>query len=186
LNHRKIYDTIILKAKSENRKKHKGTYYEWHHINPKCLGGADVDKNKVLLTAREHYLCHKLLTYIYPKNDKIVDAFFRMTFSKVNGYVVSSRDYKLARELMNTTPKTEETKKKIKDNHAHYWQDKTPTDEHRKNVSDSLLGKEKSELHKQHMSEGRRGMKFSAEHCKNIGLARLGKKKINGKYETQS
>jgi len=191
LNHKKIYDNIIKTAKSENRIKHNGIYYESHHIKPKCLGGPDNDMNKVLLTAKEHYLCHKLLTFIYPKNDKIVEAFFRMTFSKVNGYVVSSRDYKFAKELMSITPKSEETKKKIKDNHSHYWKDKNHTIEQKKNVSDIMLGKEKSELHKQHISEGRKGMKFSEQHKENIRLSKLGKnnpnfgkKKIKHNHET--
>ena len=35
-----------------------------------------------LLTAREHFICHKLLTYIYKGNRKLVNAFCRMAFNK--------------------------------------------------------------------------------------------------------
>jgi hypothetical protein len=145
----------------------------------------------VLLTAREHYLCHKLLTYIYPKNDKIVDAFFRMTFSKVNGYVVSSRDHKLARELMNTTPKTEETKKKIKDNHSHYWKGKHFSEEVKKAWSEQRKGQTFSDQACKNMSEARKGIQFSKEHCENIRLSKLGANnpnfgKRNRKYKKRN
>jgi hypothetical protein len=61
MNYQKIYESIIQKAKFENRiklrKNHPNyIYYENHHILPKCLGGSDEKENLVLLTAREHYV----------------------------------------------------------------------------------------------------------------------------------
>lgn len=54
------YNSIIKRAQSENRERH-GRYYERHHIIPKCMnGGNDLD-NLVLLTLREHFICHLLL-----------------------------------------------------------------------------------------------------------------------------
>ena len=37
-------------------------YIEKHHILPKCLGGSNKKDNLVSLPAREHFLCHWLLT----------------------------------------------------------------------------------------------------------------------------
>lgn len=37
------------------------TYTELHHIIPKSLGGSDKAHNLVKLTAKEHYMCHRLL-----------------------------------------------------------------------------------------------------------------------------
>lgn len=37
-------------------------YTERHHIIPKCLGGTNKKDNLVLLKAREHFICHLLLT----------------------------------------------------------------------------------------------------------------------------
>lgn len=37
-------------------------YVEKHHIIPKSIGGLDVESNLVTLTAREHFVCHLLLT----------------------------------------------------------------------------------------------------------------------------
>jgi hypothetical protein len=68
MDYRKVYIFIIKKAKSENRQKGKGIYYERHHILPKSLFPLwdKEKKNLVLLTAREHFFCHQLLTKIYP------------------------------------------------------------------------------------------------------------------------
>ena len=115
MNYKQIYKNIIVKAQSEHREKHCGIYYEEHHIKPKCLGGADITKNKVLLTPREHYVCHKLLTFMYKGNRGIALAFHRMTYSKKYGKAVSSRDYAYATELFKTTPVSEITKQKHKD-----------------------------------------------------------------------
>jgi hypothetical protein len=79
MNYKQIYRNIITKAKIENRKKNSGTYYEEHHIIPECLfknrsrkgvcglieGNPEDSNNKILLTAREHFICHVLLYKIY-------------------------------------------------------------------------------------------------------------------------
>lgn len=67
MNYKKIYDAIIEKAKLDNRIKGV-VYYESHHIVPKSLGGSNCKENRVLLTAKEHFVCHRLLVKIY-KND---------------------------------------------------------------------------------------------------------------------
>lgn len=56
-----IYWRLIAKARAACRRKNKQVYYENHHIIPKSLGGDNGTNNLVLLTAKEHYLCHLLL-----------------------------------------------------------------------------------------------------------------------------
>ena len=57
------YMRIICHAVTQRRKKARGgTYYDRHHIKPKSLGGSGFRDNLVLLTLREHYICHLLLT----------------------------------------------------------------------------------------------------------------------------
>jgi len=51
------YDSIINTAK--NRKLEE--YVEKHHIIPRCVGGTDDESNIVELSAREHFICHRLL-----------------------------------------------------------------------------------------------------------------------------
>jgi hypothetical protein len=52
------YFNIIENAQ---RRKSDG-YFERHHIVPRCLGGGDELENLVDLTAKEHFVCHHLLT----------------------------------------------------------------------------------------------------------------------------
>lgn len=58
------YISIITNAKSENRKKGEGVYYEAHHILPQSSFQQHKNHkwNLVLLTANEHFRCHELLT----------------------------------------------------------------------------------------------------------------------------
>jgi spermidine synthase len=67
MNYERIYYAIIEKAKSEKRSK-KTAYYESHHIVPASFGGSNRVENKVLLTPREHFICHYLLMKI-PRNE---------------------------------------------------------------------------------------------------------------------
>lgn len=61
MNYRKIYDNII-----ENRLKTPfDGYTEKHHIIPKSIGGSDLKENLVCLSAREHFVCHYLLTKMF-------------------------------------------------------------------------------------------------------------------------
>jgi hypothetical protein len=55
--YKSLYDSIIQKAKVRNL----FGYKEKHHILPRCLGGKDIKKNLVELTAREHFIVHMLL-----------------------------------------------------------------------------------------------------------------------------
>jgi hypothetical protein len=72
MNYQKIYNKIVERAKNTIRE----GYLERHHIVPKCLGGSDDSSNLVLLTAREHYLCHWLLAK--QTNDKRLWLAFSM------------------------------------------------------------------------------------------------------------
>ena len=55
----KCYFNIISAAKARINL---CEYAESHHIIPKSLGGSDDQINLVDLTAREHFICHWLLT----------------------------------------------------------------------------------------------------------------------------
>ena len=54
------YFNIIAAANSRNISQY--TYTEIHHIIPKSLGGTNLKNNLVNLTAKEHFVCHRLLT----------------------------------------------------------------------------------------------------------------------------
>lgn len=52
------------------------------------MGGSNDSTNLVDLTAREHFICHMLLVEIYPGNEKLVYAAWRM----IHGYNQSNRN----------------------------------------------------------------------------------------------
>ena len=66
------------------------------------------------MTAKEHYVAHKLLTYIYPNNRKIACAYHKMTYGNTGDYNKSARDYLYARELIKFTPISKETREKLR------------------------------------------------------------------------
>jgi len=103
----KIYNQIIDNAKNRSI----NGYTEKHHIVPKCLGGINKKDNIVSLTAKEHYICHKLLCEIYPNETKLKYAFWRMCNVANNEfqhrtYTVSSRVYgRIKQEVAEITSK---------------------------------------------------------------------------------
>lgn len=77
-------------------------YIEKHHILPKCLGGSNAQNNLVLLTAREHFICHLLLVRMTSgvfrsKMIRAVDA-FKMTKPGTQRNL-TARQYQTIREL---------------------------------------------------------------------------------------
>lgn len=106
MDYKRIHDSIIRKAQKEKRKKTETDYYESHHIIPKSLGGSNENSNRVLLTAREHYIVHKCLVLIYLKeNDKnayhkMVHALHRFLYSKNSSeYKITSKDYEKIKKM---------------------------------------------------------------------------------------
>lgn len=118
----KIYKAIINKARSENRKKGE-IYYESHHIVPECLfkcrsrkgssgfieGDPNDSENIILLTSREHFICHVLLYKIYkntPYEFKLGSA-LNFFFTKVidvnhprfNDFQCNSKKYEYYRKI---------------------------------------------------------------------------------------
>ena len=87
------YYSLVHKVVGERRVRTRPWQYQEHHIIPGCLGGGDEKDNLVLLTPREHYLCHLLLTRMTSGRDKskMVFAFFR--FRPKGTEVNSSKSY---------------------------------------------------------------------------------------------
>lgn len=77
MNYQKIY-TQLVESRQKLRGSKKQTGYELHHILPVSLGGSNDKSNLVLLTYREHYIAHLLLTKIHPNEAKMHYAFLCM------------------------------------------------------------------------------------------------------------
>jgi hypothetical protein len=102
MNYQRIYNELILRAQTEYRVRKNGIYYEQHHIVPKWKNGSNDKDNLVLLTAREHFIAHKLLCKIHPKDDQAFFSVWRMmhpqTTYHVRDYIINSREYQYYRE----------------------------------------------------------------------------------------
>ena len=89
----KWYYKIIENAKKEKRQKYKGIYYERHHIIPKSFGGSNEKQNLVLLTAREHYICHLLLCQMTEGKNRMKMALAYHRLAHLTKNVIDSRSY---------------------------------------------------------------------------------------------
>lgn len=102
-------------------------YTEKHHIIPKSLGGSNTKDNLVRLTAREHFICHKLLVRMVSKSHtyKMAFAAWQQGRSlKYKGVQISSRMYEsLKKELSKSMtgikrkPFSVEHKRKMSESH---------------------------------------------------------------------
>lgn len=73
MDYQKIYVQLVTAAKQRQVE----GYTEMHHIVPKCMGGDNSSSNLVRLTAREHYIAHRLLYKIH-RTPSLAHAWFAM------------------------------------------------------------------------------------------------------------
>ena len=74
MNYAALYDGLIARARGRSRH----GYMERHHIVPKCMGGSNSKDNLVYLTAKEHFIAHKLLVRIHPEVYGLAQALIAM------------------------------------------------------------------------------------------------------------
>lgn len=153
-------------------------YTERHHIIPRCIGGTDVKENLVDLTAREHFICHRLLVNIHPNNNKLKFALWAMCNMKSkrqSRYVPSSRIYESIK--LEVIKIISEKKKGVK-----------LTEEHKRKTSETLKGRKRPQevvdkIYKKRLESGWKhsdetrkkmtGRKLSEETCKKISEANI-------------
>jgi len=107
MNYERLHDALIAKAMSRTLT----GYKERHHIIPRCMGGGDESENLVDLTAKEHFIVHKLLVEIYPEVKGLKYALWMMANKVGNGihereYRIGSREYQRLREQLVHTIKS--------------------------------------------------------------------------------
>ena len=76
-------------------------YVEKHHIIPKSIGGSNSKENLVALTAREHFICHLLLTKmtVGMYKQKMTFAAWSLTMKKdILNKKISNRTYQRLKE----------------------------------------------------------------------------------------
>lgn len=195
MDYKRQYDLLMEKAKQ------RGTvegYKERHHIIPRCMGGSNKKENLVELTAREHYVAHRLL-YMHHRTPSMLYAWVAMT--RKNRYherTITAREYEKLREAYAETPRSEEHKKKISESRkkvtptkeqldalraiavARKGTTRTFTDEWKKNIARGQTGRIHTEETKQKMSLAKKGKPKSEETKKRMVEAwKLRKQKRN-------
>lgn len=103
-----VYNNIINRAKARVL----DGYAENHHIIPRSLGGTDIPENLVRLTAREHFICHLLLTKMLTGQNqhKMIHASWCMVMltDRQQEYKINSHTYKILKEKYSSMRKTQE------------------------------------------------------------------------------
>jgi hypothetical protein len=107
MNYNKIYQNIIDNVKKQNRVRSKSFLFESHHIIPKSISGTNEKDNLVLLTPKEHYICHRLLVEIYRGTENEHKMYYAM-WCMINGlgnqkrHATTSKIYdRLRNEMFN-------------------------------------------------------------------------------------
>jgi len=202
MNYKKQYENLINTRKLLDRSKKNGIY-EKHHIKPKCIRGSNKSENLILLTPKEHYIAHLLLTNIYTGKikAKMCYAFMLMCVRNPNQKRnISAKKYESAKLLVskNCTGKnasgygqklSDEIKKNISERMKG---DKNPsrkygvwnkgmklppqTKESNKKRRIAMTGQKRTEETKKKMSQSALGKSKSEEHRSKLSKANIGKK----------
>jgi hypothetical protein len=177
MKYEKIYSQIIERAKHRVLE----GYKETHHITPRCMSGTDEKDNLVDLTAREHFICHLLLTRIYPEHKGLRLAIWNMCNAKriyQGRYKPNSRLYEMIRteyrELIKgenhpsygrknsdeVREKMSQIAKKRFENNPGTFKGRTHSEETRKKLSNNMKGKTQSNHQKTRVKESLTGTKW--------------------------
>jgi len=104
MNYEEHYNRLIDKARNRiiNRN---SDYYELHHIIPRSIGGSNESINLVYLTAKEHYIAHRLLTKIKVglEKYKMIYALLAMSMKNkdtINRHTIPSRVYEYNKKML--------------------------------------------------------------------------------------
>jgi len=181
IKYEKWYESITQNAK--NRILDSDIYTEMHHVIPRSLGGDDNADNLVKLTAREHFICHWLLTKFKTGEDrhKMLNA-LRMMRAEKHGQEryttkITSRVYESIKEEYS---KLQSIKLKGKGNGFY---GKKHTDDAKERIRQKNLGSTLTQEQREKISKKQTGKKrapFSKEWKDKMSQASKGKN--NSRY----
>lgn len=180
MNYKQIYDSLINRGLQ--RTLPEDTYFEKHHIIPKCMGGLNDSENLVKLTPEEHYVAHQLLVKIYPEVKGLsyaakmmtVTSKFMVRTNKLYGWVKrAARNACVGKIISLETRKKLSEAGKGKAGKANLG--KKASEETKKKMSIARIGKIRSEDTISKTAKSNTGQRRSEESKKKMSLSALGK-----------
>ena len=148
MNYHKIHDQIIINAKL--RGKPTG-YYEEHHIIPKSFYGGKYKSfilypwNRAYLTAKEHFIVHKLLIKMYKDNDSnkhrsmvyAIRMMSRPCAKDDNRIKLTASNYEFIKKELSLVSMSSDQRRKLSESKI----GKPLSEDHKLAVSNSLKGR---------------------------------------------
>jgi len=158
------YTNTYFKIIQKSQNRVLDCYTESHHIVPRSLGGCNAPHNLTRLTAREHFICHRLLPKMTEGLNKMKMCQAAWTMARTRKIRISSRTYALLREEASKAsskrqkgkkigPMSEEHKQKIREANLKRFQD--PAE--RLKISQRLAGRKLSPELKAKLSAIKKG-----------------------------
>ena len=137
-------------------------YTENHHIIPRSLGGSNKKDNLATLTAREHFICHHLLTKMTVGKDKCkmtyaFKALIQWENDHQDRYKVTPHLYEILKKEMSDTL----SKAMTGENNPFYK--KSHTDEFKQMKREQRLKQECPRTGKHHSDETKEILRLAAE-----------------------
>jgi hypothetical protein len=161
MNYLRIYNELVDRAKQRNKP---NCYTEKHHIIPKSEGGTDCNSNLVDLTAREHFIAHKLLWMDNPHSFSRAATYHMMSNYRNIKWGIT---YEEARKVfIGENHPLKQSENRIKQLEAVVAKPKTI--EHRNKIAEALRGKPKTKesIEKMKANLGDRSGKNNANYGK--------------------
>lgn len=119
MDYQKVYNDLVSFRKSNPLERSETVYTEDHHIVPSCMNGSDDPENMVRLTAREHFIAHRLLSKIYPDNARLAYAILLM--SRLHNKKIYAREYDRLKKLISKQRKGPEFRNKMSQHSKRLW-----------------------------------------------------------------
>lgn len=146
----KIYNQIIARS---HVRVNITEYTERHHVIPRSLGGSNADSNLAILTAREHYLCHWLLTKMTTNRlhyNKMIRALWCLSWGRKwqKRHIIPSRQYERLRNKFSEIISEDRLGKS--------WDDRFGIEKSailKQKLSDNMIGKKNPMFGKKHPLE---------------------------------